>query len=251
MAETTTRDRSPSFPFIPLSEAIDRLKELESKFGRHPAPAAKVGLAWGVKDDGSQGAQIVAALKAFGLVDYEGSAAERKALISELGRNYLRAQQESVKKKLLQEVATKPTQLAKFWGIWGRKRPPDPVCLDVLVLESAFTENAAKKFLKVYDQTLEFANLNDANEELEGDDVREKLVPVDRADDPATSDKPLRSSAGEGTIDTIAQYREEKISLDEGDVVLRWPSRLGAESVEDLKDWLDGVIRRAARRANA
>lgn len=254
MVEISMRDRSPSFPFIPLAEAIDRLKELEDKFGRHPAPASKVGLAWGVKDGGSQGAQIVAALKAFGLVDYEGTAADRKAFISEGGRSYLRAQQESIKAKLLQDFATKPAQLSKFWGLWGRKRPPDPVCLDSLVLENAFTESAAKKFLRVYDQTLEFANLFDPDEQSANDapNIQEETPQFQEANPayPLENIGPPQVSIG-GVSTGNTQYREERISLDEGDVVLRWPTRLCLDSVEDFKHWLEGVVRRAERRASS
>ena len=39
------RDRSPSYPFIPLKTAIERLEAFEKYFGRHPAPFKKAGLA--------------------------------------------------------------------------------------------------------------------------------------------------------------------------------------------------------------
>ena len=70
MAEATkpqepkvSKDRSPSFPFIPLATAIERLEAFEKKFGRHPAPAGKVGLAWDMKEKSSQADQTLAALK--------------------------------------------------------------------------------------------------------------------------------------------------------------------------------------------
>ncbi len=37
------RDRSPSFPFIPLATAIKRLAAFDTHFGRHPALADKIG----------------------------------------------------------------------------------------------------------------------------------------------------------------------------------------------------------------
>jgi hypothetical protein len=86
------KDRSPSFPFIPLKTAINRLIAFEGYFKRHPAPVEKVGLAWKMKEKSSQAAQTIAALKAFGLVEYQG----RTAVISDEGRTYLRAQQDAV-----------------------------------------------------------------------------------------------------------------------------------------------------------
>ena len=43
--------------------------------------------------------------------------------------------------------------------------------------------------------------------------------------------------------------REDKASLDEGEVVLRWPETLSPESVEDFEYWVNGIIKRAKRRA--
>ncbi len=41
----------------------------------------------------------------------------------------------------------------------------------------------------------------------------------------------------------------ERITLDEGAVVLQWPEELSAASVMELEYWINGVLRRAKRRA--
>jgi hypothetical protein len=172
----TQRDRSPGFPFIPLQTAIDRLIALEAMFGRHPAPANKVGLAWKMKPDSSQAGQTLAALKSFGLVDYQGASTDRVAVITEDGRTYLRAQQDSVKREVLKRVALKPKEIEKYWQTWGADRPPTPVCLDQLVLRGGFTQGAADTFLRVYDATVSYAGLANSDkveeeeEEFEGQD---------------------------------------------------------------------------------
>src|SRR6266404_1427193 len=100
-----TRDRSPSFPFIPLQTAVERLEAFDKYFGRHPAPPSKAGLAWGMKEKSSQGDQTLAALKSFGLIKYDGMGASRHVLLTDEGRNYLRAQQDQVKKEILRACA--------------------------------------------------------------------------------------------------------------------------------------------------
>src|SRR5258705_10293379 len=95
------KDRSPSFPFIPLQTAIERLTTFEPKFGRHATPANKAGLAWGIKAGRSHADQTLAALKSFGLVLYKGTGPARDVMLSEDGRNYLRVQQEGVKDLIL------------------------------------------------------------------------------------------------------------------------------------------------------
>lgn len=156
------KDRSPSFPFIPLQASIERLEAFEKYFGRHPAPAAKAGLAWAMKEKSSQGDQTLAALRSFGLIKYEGMGPERQVRLSDEGRGYLRAQQDSVKKALLKQCALRPKIIRHFWALWGADRPPDPVALDALH-DDKFSDAGAQNFLKVYDDTIAYAGLSDSD----------------------------------------------------------------------------------------
>jgi hypothetical protein len=45
------------------------------------------------------------------------------------------------------------------------------------------------------------------------------------------------------------QLANERMTLDEGPVMLQWPVELKKESVEELEYWLKGVLRRARRKA--
>ena len=114
----------------------------------------------GYKGDTSQAQQTLAALKAFGLVGYNGSGPKRLVSISEDARTFLRAQQESIRSGLLRKFALTPKWIAHFWPIWGNERGPDEICLDTLVLFNKFNENAAPKFLSVYDETIDYAGLS-------------------------------------------------------------------------------------------
>lgn len=168
-----TKDRSPSFPFIPLKTAIERLEAFDKKFGRHPAPAAKAALAWDMKEKSSQGDQTLAALKSYGLIKYDGMGAARHASLTDAGRNYLRAQQESIKKDILKSAALSPKNMRAYWAAWGADRPPDEVALDKLILEGSFSEGGARNFLKVYDDTISYAGLSNSDKldpEQEGSD---------------------------------------------------------------------------------
>lgn len=175
------RERSPSFPFIPLAGAIKRLGEFEEYFKRHPAPAKHSGKAWGMKGWTSQAQQTLAALKSFGLLEYSGSGDSLEASVSEDARTYLRAQQDSIKQEVLKRVALKPKNIAKYFALWGADRPPDEVCLDQLVLKAGFTDSAAKLFLQVYDSTIAYAKLSDSDKsaatDLVDDDGEEEELP--------------------------------------------------------------------------
>ncbi|MDT8758195.1 hypothetical protein MZO42_05755 [Sphingomonas psychrotolerans] len=62
---------------------------------------------------------------------------------------------------------------------------------------------------------------------------------------------PLEEAKREQPSETPAGYRSETFNADEGDIRITWPSNLSAQSVEDMKDWLELLKRRIARRAGA
>jgi hypothetical protein len=154
------RERSPAYPTINLRVAIERLVALDEYFKRHPAPISKVGLAWDMKPTSSQAYSAIAALKSYGLVEYEGSGADLKAKVTDDARTYLRAQQEGTKREVLRRAAMRPKALTKYWNLWGADRPPDPICLDELVLKAKFSQAGAENFLKVYDANIAYAGLS-------------------------------------------------------------------------------------------
>jgi hypothetical protein len=162
---TTTgqRDRSPSFPFIPLKVAIERLTAFEEHHKRAPVPPDRVGSAWDMKPNSSQAAQTIAALKAFGLLETQRGDSGRALVVSDDGRTFLRAQQDSIKQDVLRRAALRPRQIETYWRDWGSDRPADAACLDQLVLRGGFSRDGADKFLRVYDATIAFAGLAESN----------------------------------------------------------------------------------------
>lgn len=179
------RDRSPAYPSISLKTAVDRVTSFDKYFGRHSAPMDKAGLAWGFKENSSQAFSTLAALKNFGMIEYGDS---RTADLSTDGRDYLRAQQAGLKQEILKRCALKPKAIKTYWDKWGSDRPPDPICLDELVLKGGYNQNAAPLFLKVYDETIKFAGLSNSDSDgiLKGvsevDDDPPETQPVDIGD---------------------------------------------------------------------
>lgn len=162
-AESTGQtDRSPAYPLISLKAAIERLTTFEAHFKRSAARPEKVGEAWGIKAK-AYADRTLAALRYFGLIVYQGVGKERRVVISDEGRKYLRAQQEETRRGVLKAAALRPKQIATFWSEWGKDRPTDGACLDDLVLGHGFTDAGAGKFLKVYDATISFAGLSDSD----------------------------------------------------------------------------------------
>ena len=204
------RERSPSFPFIPLQTAIARLAAFDRYSNRHPVPAKHSGAAWGMKGYTSQAQQTLAALKSFGLIEYQGTKESLTASITEEARTYLRAQQQSIKQEVLKRVALKPKELAKYFGLWGVKRPPDPVCLDLLVFEGGYTADGARSFLIVYDNTLAFAGISDSEK-----------VAVDQEHDGSETDDEILEPDVEDIPDARARTKAKRTILTEGERILQ------------------------------
>jgi hypothetical protein len=159
---TGQRDRSPAFPVIALDGALGKLAEFETHYKRSAARPEKVGEAWGIKTK-AYADRIAAALRYFGLLEYQGSGQDRRVVVSEEGRKYLRAQQEETKREIAKTAALRPKQIARFWNDWGADRPADAACLDDLMLKHGFSEGGARDFLKVYDATITYAKLSDSD----------------------------------------------------------------------------------------
>ena len=149
------RDRSPGYPILSLKEAFERLAEFETHFKRHGAAPDRVGDAWGIKAKAYTD-RIVAALRYFGLLDYQGHGEARLVTVSDEGRRYLRAQGEDIRREVAVAAALRPKQIGRYWKAWGANRPPDAACLDDLILVNGFSETGARDFLKVYDATINF-----------------------------------------------------------------------------------------------
>jgi hypothetical protein len=193
MGETRTatgqRDRSPSFPFIPLKVAIERLTAFEEHHKRAPVPPDRVGSAWGMKPNTSQAAQTLAALRAFGLLETQRGEGGRVVVVSDDGRTYLRAQQDSIKQEVLRRAALRPTQMAKYWRDWGADRPADAACLDALGLQGGFSRDVADKFLRVYDATIAYAGLRDHDKVPENEQkAEEDSSDADESDEDISTD---------------------------------------------------------------
>jgi hypothetical protein len=237
--EVKTRDRSPSFPFIPLKTAVERLEAFEKKFSRHPTPAAKAGLAWGLREKSSQADQTLAALKSFGLVKYEGMGPARQVSLTLEGRNYLRALQDSIKRQILKQCALRPRIIRKFWAIWQDDRPPDEVALDSLVMEHRFSDGGARSFLRVYDDTISFAGLS----------VSDKIEPDLRENDDDPEDGDPQPPPPPPAPGKVKLMEGERIVFTEESTPLQYVKLVASGVVdESLLDAIEDYVKRQKKR---
>ena len=251
------RDRSPAYPFISLKSAMERLAAFDSTFGRHPVPADKVGLAWKMKEKSSQAFQTLAALKSYGLLEYKGSNADRVAMLTEDGRNYLRAQQQAIKSDILKRCALRPRAIATYWQIWGADRPIDPICLDELMLKGGYTDSAAHTFLRVYDDTVAFAGLSssdsigsdeETDEAFEEEGAMSHTPPPPPATTATHKHQVVSTAVLPSALMPSAGFLDESYPLDGGRAfVVRRPEVLSAAELDEFDAWISLLQRKMKR----
>jgi hypothetical protein len=150
------KGRSPSYPAIPLQQAIERARILYDKERQHSAPMATITGHWGFKSPTTGPASVTyAALKKFGLLVEEGSGVERQGRLTRLAVEILRNPDP---RQAIQEAALAPPIHRELWTEFGYDLPSD----DNLVwrlLQRGFTDSGAKDFIREYRATLDFAQL--------------------------------------------------------------------------------------------
>ncbi|WP_156680861.1 hypothetical protein [Sphingomonas profundi] len=178
--EKRPQDRSPSFPYIGLTKAFERLEGLHTFAKRHDArivDAAKP--AWGLGAKSSGTLQTVAALLSYGLVEASGVGENRKVKISDLGYRAVADPRPGAKEQALALAALKPKLIAEFWEKWGVERPADAIAIGELHIDRGFTSDGAKGFLRVYDDTIGYAAPPESDKKEDSDGTK-----VDAADPP-------------------------------------------------------------------
>lgn len=172
------RDRSPSFPYIGLERAVDRARQLYNRARRYEVRLADAATAWGTAPKSSATLQTAAALLAFGLAEDSGAGQNRKIKISDLGFRILEDQRPGARERGLAEAALKPKLIADYAETWKEGRHDDSFCISELKVERGFTAEAATRFLRVFDETIQFAS------QPEPDKITDTEAGADRVNEP-------------------------------------------------------------------
>lgn len=263
--------RGPAYPYINLASAVDYVRKLYDYAKRSPANLpALIRDKWEMSPTSSSSVKIVAALRYFGLADIGTSGETETLKISDRAFRILIDSPESdERKKALRAACLAPKAYKLCWDVWGVDMPPS--MRSTLIFEHGFIENTVDGFLANYKKSVQFAGLldqtsgekrvadapdEDGSVELDGD-------PLESTDATATPQHahtsamqhiitapslPAVQRTGQTGMPAKGEgMRQEVFALAEGDVVIQWPARLSAESLEDFNDWLVILKRKVAR----
>lgn len=152
------KERSPSFPYIGLTKALERAGQVYAQARRHEARVADVATAWGMGPKSSSTLQTIAALLAYGLLEDQSSGDTRKLKVTDLAFKALEDQRPGAREAALAEAAVKPKLIAEYLEKWKEGRPADGICISELRIDRGFTDDGARAFLRVFDDTRGFTN---------------------------------------------------------------------------------------------
>ncbi len=242
-SESIKRDRSPKFPYISLSKALERIEILYRQVRKNETRIYDIAKDWDLSPKSSSTDRSVAALQAFGLIEDSGSGESRKIRLSDFGYRILADDREGVKAELLSAAALKPQVISEYIEKWGNERPDDSHALSHLQFDGGFTPEGAKIFLRVYDDALKYLPSNESVKK--NTDTDKNAVEDDKG-----IDNKREGASGDSTKwrdSPNDEFKQDVFSLDEGNVVLTWPKNLSSESYEDMSAWIQIMLKKIGR----
>jgi hypothetical protein len=149
-----------SFPWINLSEAIDRAAQFQISNPRNISiRPIKLYRAWSFTGDTLAARRMADAVYQYGLIKYEGVGDTRMVRLSQLALD-LNSPDYSGKATALRIAALQPALFQRLMNRFGVPLPSDAVVEEFLILQCGCDQSNASKALKVYKDSLHTAELD-------------------------------------------------------------------------------------------
>lgn len=166
-AGTSKRERSPNYPYLGLSAAIELTRTLYETAKASDVRVVDIAEPWGLSPKSGSLPRYASAVAQYGLITAAGSGPKRRIRISQTGRRIIEDNRPGVREELCEEAALKPPIIRELFKgsdritAWAHDRPIDKMAESALVFDLSFTPEAAKRFLNVYDETIQFIPKSD------------------------------------------------------------------------------------------
>lgn len=248
-----TKERSPTFPFIPLESAIERARQFYSQEKKGSAPFPVAADHWNYSPTSSGALQTVSALKNYGLMTDESSASGRKLKLSDLALRILldTRPDDSERMHFMRMAALYPAVAAEIYQKWPDGLPSEATLNHYLVLDRGFSQSSALKTVDIIYK----------NEHLTKSSLREELssniknYDTDRESSYSTDQELPNEAAMSAVHLNVVKtniVRTERVIDPEGiDIILQFNGEPTIASYEFIKDYIELRIRALQRTSNA
>ena len=238
------KTRSPNYPAISLRAAIQFVKMVWDEAQRHPVPLKTVVEDyWELATSSSRGHQIVGALRAFGLIETEGRGTLRLLRVSDIGAKIVSGHSESP--SMIRTAAIIPKVHGDLWARYSASGlPPDRTIEQFLIHDynPPFNKATVGKFIAQFRDTISFAELAQ-HDILDDDDSTAENAVFKENDDSTKHEQPSSIRR----IKPVPGTKQEIFALDQGEVVIQWPTSLTEADYEDIEPWID-ILKRKIKR---
>lgn len=247
-SKSSTRHRSPGFPNIPLEEAISRLKIIYQHDKRAFTTVEAIITHLGYKGGrGGSAGRAVAALKHYGLLEEKSG----QFRVSDIGFKLLHFSEDSEEKKeLLKEISLYPSTFKRIFSYYEGEIPSDTTLRQHLIFKEKFNPESVDQFIRVFRQTISFANPTlDINENADNsNDVKNEEIEAQPS---------IQTTQIENASSTISQPQnsQSQISLSpysngetlkfrisrDSEVIVTFSGQVTQGSIEKLKILLEAT----------
>jgi hypothetical protein len=239
-----SRTRSPNYPALTLPEAIEMVEPVYRKEKRNKMPKEVLAQHLGYTGINGRSLGIIGALRAYGLIEGTGD----EGRVGEDAIILLNAPDDSLDRRdALQRCALRPSLFRQLNAQY--ETPPSEGTLRYALIKLGFTPEAAGKAAQTYLATISFVGgLQSAY------DSSAKSQELTVIQEPSAAERPELGQPGNrirmyGEEVAPPGMRREVIDLDDGEVVITFPTNLTADSFADLRDHLNLFLRKMERRA--
>lgn len=243
--------RSASFPFIGLSAAIDRAKQLNEAEKQNYARVPRIFEVWQYSEKSSGARQTLAALRAYGLLEFRGKSENRQARVSERALRIIHNAPDAARQ--ICEAALEAH--SDLWGTYSQTWPPsDETVRDRLLWELKVkdTPEEALSAARQFKETAEFAKLPSLAkmpsdlQNINADSIKNLLGQFDPTR-PHGSGEAIRGQSLTALPTKGSGMKTDVSTIGEHEASLSWPASLTQDEFDDMKYWLEGIIRKAQR----
>lgn len=221
---------------------MERTQQLYDAYKAHKAPVTIIHERWGYKPMSGSLKQAIGALKAYGLVSVEGEGLARQIGVTERGRRIILNAPD--REQHLKDAALSPALFASLWSKYASIGiPSDDILRHHLIFDRNFNEDSVDDVIANFRESLAYSNLKHGDTITPGAGETEE----DEEENGGDHDTPPPPRKENRRMTPPAGTTEHVYGLSEGPAILTFPGSLSQDSLLDLKDWLNLVMKKINR----
>jgi hypothetical protein len=238
------RVRSPSYPAHDLQECIDFVRKIHEADRQHPVPRDVAAKHIGFSGITGTSDRALSSILQYRLAE---KAAKGEIRVTDLALRIMHPDNDTERREALNEAAFNP-QLFQELKQRYPGRPPAAATLESYLTREGFAVAAIGPASKAFLETCRFLQQEDAYESDVGRVVSApESAPEHKSEEPVPMRHQPISSAGSTAM--TPGLRSDVFTLQGGgEVIANLPDALSARDYEDLKDWLELMMRKAQRK---